>query len=112
MNSSFIALPSSLQGIEAPRLMLLILRLVGLFDHLAHAIAATVLAHAVRAHQLMTGRAGNERRRFQAEMLAAVATAVARNLGFWCGTHCCIPKSFLEPLTLVCATNWSSCSIP
>jgi hypothetical protein len=28
-------------------------------------------------------------------VLAAIATAVARNFCFWCGTHCCISNPFL-----------------
>ena len=57
--------------------MLLILRLVGLLDHLAPAVAPAALTAPMRTHQLMTCRAGHERRRIQALMLAAVATAVA-----------------------------------
>jgi hypothetical protein len=67
--------------------MLLILRLAGLLDHLATAVAATAFADTVRAHQLVAGRAWNKRRRIQALVLAAVATAVARNFCFRCGTH-------------------------
>jgi hypothetical protein len=74
--------------------MLLILRLVGLLDHLASAVAPTVLTDPMRAHQLIAGRAGHERRRIQALMLAAVATAVARNFCLWCGTHCSILNPF------------------
>jgi len=57
--------------------MLLILRLASLFNHLAPTIAATALADAMRAHQLIARRARNQRRCIQALMLAAIATAVA-----------------------------------
>jgi hypothetical protein len=67
--------------------MLLILRLVGLLDHLATTVAPAALTDPMRAHQLVAGWARHERRRIQALMLAAVATAVARNFCFWCGTH-------------------------
>jgi hypothetical protein len=75
--------------------MLLILRLAGLLDHLAPTVAATVLANMMRAHQLIARCAGNQRRRIQALVLAAVATAMAGNFCFWCGTHCCILDPFL-----------------
>ena len=57
--------------------MLLILRLTTLLDHLTPTVAATVLAHMMRAHQLIACRAGNQCRRIKALVLAAVATAVA-----------------------------------
>jgi len=77
MNSSSIPHRSSLGGVEAPRPMLLILRRASLLDDLAPTIAATALADTMRAHQLITRRAGDQCRRIQALMLAAVATAVA-----------------------------------
>jgi len=57
--------------------MLLILRLAALLDHLAAAVRATALADPMRAHQLAALRADNQRRRVEALVLAAVATAVA-----------------------------------
>ena len=57
--------------------MLLVLRLASLLDNLAATIAATILANVMRAHQLITRRAGDQRWRIQALMLAAIATAVA-----------------------------------
>jgi len=57
--------------------MLLILRLATLLDHLTPTIAATALADAMRAHQLITRRARNQGRRVEALVLAAIATAVA-----------------------------------
>jgi hypothetical protein len=41
----------------------------------------------MRTHQLVAGCAWNQCRRIKALVLAAVATAVAGNFGFWCGTH-------------------------
>lgn len=76
--------------------MLLVLRLATLLDHLAAAIGPTAFADTVRAHQLVALRAYHQRRRIQALVLAAVATAVARNFGFWCSTHECIPDPFLD----------------
>jgi hypothetical protein len=57
--------------------MLLILRLVGLLDDLAAAVASTAFTDAMRAHQLVAGLAGHQRWRVQALVLAAIATAVA-----------------------------------
>ena len=62
--------------------MLLILRLVVLLDHLAPAVAPTALADTMRAHQLVARRAGHQRWRVEALVLAAIATAVARNFVF------------------------------
>jgi hypothetical protein len=76
--------PSS---IEAPRLILFVLRLVALLNHLAPAVAAAALADAMCAHQLIALRACHQRRRVEALMLAAVAAAVARNFCLWYGTH-------------------------
>jgi len=71
------------------------------------------------AHELVTCGAWNQCRRIQALMLAAIATAVARNFCFWCGTHCCIPNPFLalvvvedvvelyRPITLLCYAHLS-----
>ena len=88
--------------------MLLILRRTALLDHLPPAIAAAALANAMRAHQLITCRARNQCRGVQALVLAAIATAVARNFCFWCGTHCCILNPFLA---LVVAENAASHSL-
>ena len=74
--------------------MLFILRLVALLDHLATAVAATALADAMRAHQLVALRAGHQCRRVEALMLAAVATAVARNFGLWYGAHALVLDPF------------------
>ena len=57
--------------------MLLILRLVALLDYLTPAIAATALANAVSAHQLLAGLARDQCRRIQALVLATIASAVA-----------------------------------
>jgi hypothetical protein len=67
--------------------MLLILRLVGHFDHLAAAITAAVLANVMRTHQLATLLAGHQCRRGQPLVLTPVASAMARNFCFWNGTH-------------------------
>jgi hypothetical protein len=57
--------------------MLFVLRRVSLLDNLAPTIATTGLADMMRAHQLITRRAGDQCWRIQALMLAAIATAVA-----------------------------------
>ena len=57
--------------------MLFALRLAALLDHLAATVAPTAFADAMRAHELAALRAQHQRRRVQALMLAAVATAVA-----------------------------------
>ena len=85
--------------------MLLILRLIGLLDHLAATVATTAFTDAMRAHQLVAGLAGYKRRRIQALMLAAVATAVARDFCFWCGTHCSILNPFLACIGAGCGAG-------
>jgi hypothetical protein len=75
--------------------MLLILRRTALLNYLTPTIAATKLADTMRAHQLIARRARNQCRRIKALVLTAIATAVARDFCFWCGTHCCIPNPFL-----------------
>jgi hypothetical protein len=72
---------------EAFSLMLFALRLAALLDHLAAAVAPTAFAHAMRAHQFAALRAHHERGGIQALVLAAVATAVARNFRLWYGAH-------------------------
>jgi hypothetical protein len=67
--------------------MLLVLRLVAHLDHLAPAVCPAALADVVRAHQLATLRAWHQGRRGEPLVLAPVAAAVARNFGFWYGTH-------------------------
>lgn len=57
--------------------MLFALRLVALLDHLAATVAPTALADAMRAHELAALRAHYQRRRLEALVLAAIATAVA-----------------------------------
>jgi hypothetical protein len=57
--------------------MLLILRRAALLNNLTPTIAATALADAMRAHQLIACRARNQCRRVEALVLAAIATAVA-----------------------------------
>jgi hypothetical protein len=57
--------------------MLLVLRLAFLLDNLAPTIAATALADAVSAHQLIACRTRDQCRRIQALMLAAITTPVA-----------------------------------
>ena len=63
--------------VEAPRPILFILRLATLLDHLTPTIAATALADAMRAHELIARRARNQCRRVEALVLAAIATPVA-----------------------------------
>ena len=75
--------------------MLLILRLASLLNYLATTIATTALTDPMCAHQLIARRARNQCRRVEALMLPAVATAMARNFCFWCGTHYCILDPFL-----------------
>ena len=75
--------------------MLLILRRTALLNHLTPTIAATELADAMRAHQLVARRARNQCRRIKTLVLAAIATPVARDFCFWCGTHRCILNPFL-----------------
>jgi len=67
--------------------MLLILRRTALLNHLSPAVAAAALADTMRAHQLVALLAYHQRRRVEALMLAAIATAVARNFCLWYGTH-------------------------
>ena len=57
--------------------MLLILRLATLLDHLTPTVATAVLADVMRAHQLIACRTGNQRRRIETLVLAAIATPVA-----------------------------------
>jgi hypothetical protein len=87
--------------------MLLILRRTALLDHLAPTVAATALADVVCAHQLIAGCAWNQCRRIQALVLAAVATAVAGNFCFWCGTHCCILDPFLALVVVADAASYA-----
>ena len=67
--------------------MLLVLRLIIHLDHLAPAIGSTAFADVVRAHELAALRAWHQGRRGEPLVLAAIAAAVARNFGFWYGTH-------------------------
>jgi hypothetical protein len=87
--------------------MLLILRLASLLNYLATTIAATALADPMCAHQLIARRAGNQCRRVEALMLPAIATAMARNFCFWCGTHCCILNPFSAFVVVVCAADFA-----
>jgi len=75
--------------------MLFALRLAALLNDLATAVAPTTFADAVRAHQFAALRAHHQSRRIQALMLAAVATAVARNFRLWYGAHYLILNPFL-----------------
>lgn len=79
---------------EAPGLTLFVLGLAALLDYLAPTVAAAILADIVRAHQLVTLRAQHQRWRIEALVLAAVATAVARNFRLWYGTHNSMFRSF------------------
>ena len=72
---------------KAPCLILLVLRWFFDLDHLAAPVGAAVLADMMRAHQLAALLARDQRRQIEPLVLAAVATAVARNFCFWCGTH-------------------------
>jgi len=67
--------------------MLLVLPLVADLDNLAPTVCPAAFADVVRAHQLAALRAWHQGRRGEALMLAPVAAAVARNFGFWYGTH-------------------------
>ena len=67
--------------------MLLVLRLITHLDHLAPAVGSTALADVMRAHQLAALRAWHQGWRSEPLVLAAIAAAVARNFGFWYGTH-------------------------
>jgi len=57
--------------------VLLILCLLVDLDHLAPTVGATAFTDAMRSHQLAALRAGNQRWRVEALMLAAVAAAMA-----------------------------------
>jgi hypothetical protein len=81
---------------EAFSLMLFALRLAALLDHLAATVASTAFAHAMRAHKLAALRAHHQHRGIQALVLAAVATAVARNFRLWYGAHYVILDPFLN----------------
>ena len=67
--------------------MLLVLRLIAHLDHLAPTVCPAAFADVVRAHQLTALRARHQGWRGEPLVLAPVAAAVARNFGFWYGTH-------------------------
>ena len=67
--------------------MLFVLHPVAHLDHLAPTITTAVFANVMRAHQLAALLAGNQRRRVEALVLAAVAAAMARDFMLWYGTH-------------------------
>jgi len=75
--------------------MLFALRLAALLDHLPAAVAPTAFADTMRAHQLAALRAHHQSGRIQALVLAAIATAVARNFRLWYGAHYKILNPFL-----------------
>jgi hypothetical protein len=82
--SSFFILHSPCRG---TCLSLIVVRLITHLDHLAPAIRSTALADVMRAHKLATLRAWHQGWRSEPLVLAAIAAAMARNFGFWCGTH-------------------------
>jgi hypothetical protein len=90
-NEEGVEHPSSFFILHSPRrgtcLPLFVLRLITHLDHLAPAIGSTALADVMRAHELAALRARHQGRRGEPLVLAAIAAAVARNFGFWYGTH-------------------------